>query len=359
MTAHPSAADPARDPSLWAEALPRDRPVLVTGAAGFIGSAVAERLLRAGIAVVGVDNLNAYYDPALKADRLARIADLPGFTFRQIDLADRDGIAALFGEFRFAHVVHLAAQAGVRHSIENPFAYAESNLTGFLAILEGCRAARTAHLVYASSSSVYGGNLQAPFATDHGADHPVSLYAATKRANELMAHAYADLYASPATGLRFFTVYGRWGRPDMAVWLFTDAVLHDRPIKVFNNGVMKRDFTHVDDIVEGVLRLLPRPPRPDPGFDRTAPRPDRSWAPHRVFNIGNSRAEKLTDLIALIEAAAGREARKIMLPMQAGDVAETFADISALTAETGFAPRTTLAEGIPDFVAWFRERHGL
>jgi UDP-glucuronate 4-epimerase len=354
-----TAPVPAADPALWAEALPRDRPVLVTGVAGFIGSFVAERLLRAGISVVGIDNLNAYYDPALKQGRLARFADLPGFAFRRLDLADRDGIAALFAEFRFAHVVHLAAQAGVRHSIDNPFAYADSNLTGLLTILEGCRAVGAAHLVYASSSSVYGGNRTAPFATDHGADHPVSLYAATKRANELMAHAYADLYGIPATGLRFFTVYGRWGRPDMAVWLFTDAVLRGRPIKVFNNGAMKRDFTHVDDIVEGVLRLLPRPPRPDPDFDRAAPRPDRSWAPHRVFNIGNSRSEQLTELIALIEAAAGREAEKIMLPMQAGDVAETFADISALTAETGFAPSTTLATGIPDFVAWFRDRHGL
>ncbi|WP_339950952.1 NAD-dependent epimerase/dehydratase family protein, partial [uncultured Albimonas sp.] len=278
----------ALPPQQWADALPDDRPVLVTGAAGFVGAFVAARLLAAGKKVVGLDNLNAYYDPALKHGRLEWLLPEAGFDFRRLDLADREGIAALFAEHRFAHVVHLGAQAGVRYSIENPHAYADSNLTGFLNILEGCRAVGTRHLVYASSSSVYGGNRKTPFRVSDSVDHPVSLYAATKKANELMAHSYADLYGLASTGLRFFTVYGPWGRPDMAYWLFTEAILQGRPIKVFNNGDMLRDFTYVDDIVESVLRLVPRPPRPDPDFDRMAPDPGRSWAPHRVFNIGNS-----------------------------------------------------------------------
>ena len=268
-----------------------------------------------------------------------------------------DGIAALFAEHRFAHVVHLGAQAGVRYSIENPHAYADANLTGFLNILEGCRAVGCAHLVYASSSSVYGGNRKTPFRVSDSVDHPVSLYAATKKANELMAHAYSDLYGLPATGLRFFTVYGPWGRPDMAYWLFTQAILEGRPIKVFNNGDMLRDFTYVDDIVESVLRLVPRPPKADPDFDRMDPDPGRSWAPHRVFNIGNSRSEKLMDLISLIEEATGREAVKEFLPMQQGDVQATFADVSALEAEVDFAPKTPLSEGIPRFVEWYRGRN--
>ncbi|MEC9433899.1 MAG: NAD-dependent epimerase [Pseudomonadota bacterium] len=347
------------DPARWADALPDEAPVLVTGAAGFIGHEVALRLLEAGKAVIGVDNLNAYYDPALKEARLDRLRPHPRFGFRRLDLADRAGMAALFAEHGFAHVVHLGAQAGVRYSIENPHAYADGNLTGFLNVLEGCRAAKTAHLVYASSSSVYGGNRRTPFRVEDGVDHPVSLYAATKKANELMAHAYADLYALPATGLRFFTVYGDWGRPDMAYWLFTEAVLHGRPIKVFNNGDMLRDFTHIDDIVESILRLIPRAPAPDPDYDRMNPNPAASWAPHRVFNIGNSSAEKLGELIALIEAATGRTAEKIMLPMQPGDVQATLADVSALEREVDFAPRTTLADGIGRFVTWYRAYHGV
>ncbi|SFJ24233.1 NAD-dependent epimerase [Albimonas pacifica] len=344
-------------PQMWAEALPDDRPVLVTGAAGFVGAFVASRLLAAGKKVVGLDNLNAYYDPALKQGRLEWLLPEAGFDFRRMDLADREGIAALFAEHRFAHVVHLGAQAGVRYSIENPHAYADSNLTGFLNILEGCRAVKTEHLVYASSSSVYGGNRKTPFRVSDSVDHPVSLYAATKKANELMAHAYADLYGLASTGLRFFTVYGPWGRPDMAYWLFTQAILEGRPIKVFNNGDMLRDFTYVDDIVESVLRLVPRPPKPDPDFDRMNPDPGRSWAPHRVFNIGNSRSEKLMDLISLIEEATGREAIKEFLPMQPGDVQATFADVSALEAEVDFAPATPLSEGIPRFVEWYRGRN--
>lgn len=347
----------ALPPQMWAEALPDDRPVLVTGAAGFVGAFVAARLLAAGKKVVGLDNLNAYYDPALKHGRLEWLLPEAGFDFRRLDLADREGIAALFAEHRFAHVVHLGAQAGVRYSIENPHAYADSNLTGFLNILEGCRAVGTQHLVYASSSSVYGGNRKTPFRVSDSVDHPVSLYAATKKANELMAHSYADLYGLAATGLRFFTVYGPWGRPDMAYWLFTEAILQGRPIKVFNNGDMLRDFTYVDDIVESVLRLVPRPPRPDPDFDRMAPDPGRSWAPHRVFNIGNSRSEKLMELISLIEQATGREAVKEFLPMQQGDVQATFADVSALEAEVDFAPKTPLSEGIPRFVEWYRGRN--
>jgi|TARA_R110000751_G_scaffold2777_1_gene14740 UDP-glucuronate 4-epimerase len=347
----------ALPPQQWADALPDDRPVLVTGAAGFVGAFVAARLLAAGKKVVGLDNLNAYYDPALKHGRLEWLLPEAGFDFRRLDLADREGIAALFAEHRFAHVVHLGAQAGVRYSIENPHAYADSNLTGFLNILEGCRAVGTRHLVYASSSSVYGGNRKTPFRVSDSVDHPVSLYAATKKANELMAHSYADLYGLASTGLRFFTVYGPWGRPDMAYWLFTEAILQGRPIKVFNNGDMLRDFTYVDDIVESVLRLVPRPPRPDPDFDRMAPDPGRSWAPHRVFNIGNSRSEKLMDLISLIEQATGREAVKEFLPMQQGDVQATFADVSALEAEVDFAPKTPLSEGIPRFVEWYRGRN--
>tara|TARA_B100002003_G_scaffold205199_1_gene198495 strand:+ start:22180 stop:23214 length:1035 start_codon:yes stop_codon:yes gene_type:complete len=342
---------------MWAEALPDDRPVLVTGAAGFVGSFVAARLLAAGKRVVGLDNLNAYYDPALKHGRLEWLLPEAGFDFRRMDLADREGIAALFAEHRFAHVVHLGAQAGVRYSIENPHAYADANLVGFLNILEGCRAVGCEHLVYASSSSVYGGNRKTPFRVSDSVDHPVSLYAATKKANELMAHSYADLYGLPATGLRFFTVYGPWGRPDMAYWLFTEAILQGKPIKVFNNGDMLRDFTHVDDIVESVLRLVTRPPKADPDFDRMDPDPGRSWAPHRVFNIGNSRSEKLMDLILLIEEATGREAIKEFLPMQPGDVQATFADVSALEAEVDFAPKTPLSEGIPRFVEWYCGRN--
>jgi UDP-glucuronate 4-epimerase len=347
------------DPAAWADALPDAAPILVTGAAGFIGAALSLRLLEAGKTVIGLDNLTPYYDPGLKEARLARLSAHPRFAFERLDLADRAGMAALFDRHPFAHVVHLGAQAGVRYSIDNPHAYADSNLTGFLNILEGCRAAGTTHLVYASSSSVYGGNRKIPFAVSDSVDHPVSLYAATKKANELMAHAYADLYGFAATGLRFFTVYGDWGRPDMAYWKFTEAILNGDPIKVFNNGDMERDFTHVDDIVESVLRLIPRPALPDPAFDRMAPDPGRSWAPHRVFNIGNSRRERLMDMIALIEQALGREAVKEFLPMQAGDVQSTWADVSALEAEVAYVPQTLLSDGIPRFVAWYRAHYGV
>lgn len=347
------------DPAAWAQALPDDAPVLVTGVAGFIGCALALRLLDAGKRVVGIDNLNAYYLPKLKTDRLARLQRRPGFQFEKLDLNDRAGMAALFERHRFTHVAHLGAQAGVRYSIENPHAYADSNLSGFLNVLEGCRAVGAAHLLYASSSSVYGGNRKLPFMVEDGVDHPVSLYAATKKANELMAHAYADLYGIPATGLRFFTVYGEWGRPDMAMWLFTDAIFAGRPIKVFNEGNMRRDFTHVDDIVESVLRLIPRPPSADPDADRMALTPAASWAPHRVFNIGASRARPLLEMISLIEAAAGRPAIRELLPMQPGDVVETFADVSALEAATGFTPKIDLAEGVPRFVRWFRDWTGI
>ncbi len=337
------------------EVLATGAPILVTGAAGFIGCFVAERLLRAGLPVTGFDNLNAYYDVGLKEARLARLNAHPGFDFVRGDLADRAAVAALFERVRPAFVVHLAAQAGVRHSIDNPMAYAEANLTGFLTILEGCRAHGVRHLVYASSSSVYGGNVTVPFRTEDLADHPVSLYAATKRANELMAHTYAHLYALPATGLRFFTVYGPMGRPDMAYFSFTRRIFAGETIEVFNNGDHERDFTYVDDIVEGVVRLIPRPAAPDPDFVRTAPDPGRSWAPHRVYNIGNRRGEKLMDMIRILEDAIGRKAEIAFLPMQPGDVHATLADVGALERDVGFAPDTPLADGLGRFVAWYRD----
>ncbi|MFO7856800.1 MAG: NAD-dependent epimerase/dehydratase family protein [Paracoccaceae bacterium] len=333
--------------------------VLVTGAAGFIGAALSETLLEAGVEVVGLDDLNPYYDVALKRARLARLEGRTGWRFVQASLADRAALEAVFAEARPDWVVNLAAQAGVRHSIENPHAYADSNLVGFLNLLEACRARPPRHLVYASSSSVYGGGRRVPFAESGGAEHPVSLYAATKRANELMAHAYADLYALPSTGLRFFTVYGPRGRPDMAYWKFTEAVFAGRPIEIYNHGRMRRDFTYVDDIVEGVARVIPTVAAPDPAFDRRAPDPATSWAPHRVFNIGARRPEPLMTLVALIERFAGREAEKVFLPMQPGDVEETFADVDALEAATGFAPSTPLEVGIGRFVDWYRHWAGV
>ncbi|MEM8594911.1 MAG: NAD-dependent epimerase/dehydratase family protein [Pseudomonadota bacterium] len=333
--------------------------ILVTGAAGFIGAAVSERLLAEGRAVVGVDNLNAYYDPKLKGARLARLEGRAGFSFHRLDLADREGMAALFDAVRPEAVIHLAAQAGVRHGLKAPFDYADANLTGHLAVLEGCRQTGVGHLLYASSSSVYGGNTAVPFAEGQSVDHPVSLYAATKKANELMAHSYAHLFGLPCTGLRFFTVYGRWGRPDMAYWLFTEAILAGRPIKVFNHGEMARDFTHVDDVVAAVVTLVDKPATPEDGFDRAHPDPATSWAPHRVFNIGNSQPEPLMGFIRHIEAACGREAVKEFLPMQPGDVAATAADTRLLEAAIGFRPSTPLADGIRDFVAWFRRYRNL
>lgn len=336
-----------------------DGPVLVTGAAGFIGAALCEALLDRGVEVTGFDNLSPYYDPALKRHRLDRLEGRAGFAFRRGDLADRAALGAAFEAAfpdpgRPAYVVNLAAQAGVRHSIDNPHAYGEANLVGFLNVLEACRGRGVAHLVYASSSSVYGGNRKVPFAEGDGVDHPVSLYAATKKANELMAHAYADLYALPATGLRFFTVYGPRGRPDMAYWKFAEAILAGRPIQIYNHGDMRRDFTYVDDIVEGVARLIPRPAAPDPDFDPMAPNPATSWAPYRVFNIGNRRPERLMDMIGTLEALLGREAVKEFLPMQPGDVQATAADVDALEAAVGFRPDTPLREGLTKFVDWYR-----
>ena len=333
--------------------------VLVTGAAGFIGMHVAERLLARGNAVVGLDNLNDYYDPQLKLSRLARLQATPGFEFVKADIADRAAIASLFEQGGFDRVVHLAAQAGVRYSLINPHAYVESNLVGFVNILEGCRHHKVAHLAYASSSSVYGGNTALPFAEAQGVDHPVSLYAATKKANELMAHTYSHLYGLPCTGLRFFTVYGPWGRPDMALFLFTRAMIEGKPIQVFNQGRMQRDFTYIDDIVEGVLRVLDRAPVADDTFDAAAPDPARSWAPYRVFNIGNQGPAQLMDFIAAVEQAVGCTAVKTFLPMQPGDVQATYADVQHLTDWTGFSPGTPITEGVARFVAWYRQYYGV
>ena len=341
----------------WASRI--DGPVLVTGAAGFIGAALASRLLDAGVPVVGLDNLNPYYDVRLKEARLARLDGRPGWSFHRVDLADRAALDAVMDAARAPYVVNLAAQAGVRYSIDNPHAYGEANLTGFLNLLEACRRTKPRHLVYASSSSVYGGNAKVPFAESDPVDHPVSLYAATKKANELMAHAYADLYGLAATGLRFFTVYGPWGRPDMAYWVFTEAILAGRPIRINNHGDMERDFTYVDDIAEGVCRLIPHVAAPDPGFDRANPNPATSWAPHRVYNIGNHRRARLMDLVAILERLTGREAVKEFRPMQPGDVKATWAEVSALEDAVGFAPDTPLEEGLARFVRWYRGWNGV
>jgi len=328
-------------------------PVLVTGAAGFIGMHVAQRLLAEGYHVVGLDNLNAYYDPRLKAARVGELAASPNFRFEKMDIADRKAMVDLFAAHRFAQVVHLAAQAGVRHSLVDPHAYADANLTGFLNVLEGCRHTECRHLVYASSSSVYGANTRVPFRASDNVDHPLSLYGATKKANELMAHAYAHLFALPATGLRFFTVYGPWGRPDMAMWLFADAIRQGRPIKLFNNGQMRRDFTYVDDVVESIARLVPRPPAPNPAWSGDAPDPATSNAPWHVYNIGNSRPVEVTEVVRLIEEAVGRPAIRELWPMQPGDVPETCADVTDLEHAVGFRPKTPIGEGISRFVDWF------
>ena len=325
-----------------------DQTILVTGAAGFIGFHVARRLLAEGRTVVGLDNLNTYYDPALKAARLEILLREPGFAFERIDLVDRAALARLFARHRFARVVHLAAQAGVRHSIEHPHAYAEANLEGFVNVLEGCRHHGCGHLVYASSSSVYGANTKLPFSVDDKTDHPVSLYAATKKANELMAHSYSHLYRLPVTGLRFFTIYGPWGRPDMAIFLFTKAILAGTPIKLFNHGRMRRDFTHVDDVTRVVLRLVDRLP----GDHGTA-----GGAPARIYNVGNNHPEQLTHVVAVLEKALGRMAVTEMLPMQPGDVTDTFADVADLMRDTGFRPATSIEDGIADFVAWYRDHY--
>jgi UDP-glucuronate 4-epimerase len=329
--------------------------VLVTGAAGFIGMHVAQRLLDRGHEVVGIDNLNAYYDPSLKTARLARLQPHADFSFRRMDIADSRAVRDLFATERPARVVHLAAQAGVRYSLKNPQAYVDSNVTGFLSVLEACRHHGCEHLVFASTSSVYGANRKLPFSEHDNTDHPVSLYAATKKANELMAHTYSHLFGVPATGLRFFTVYGPWGRPDMSLALFTGAILQGRPIDVFNHGEMERDFTYVDDIAEGVVRILDVVPTGDPDADLTHPDPASGNAPYRLYNIGNNRPVKLIDCIATLERALGREAGKNWLPMQPGDVQATYADIDDLSRAVGFRPATLLEDGIARYVAWYRE----
>lgn len=333
--------------------------ILVTGAAGFIGMHTALRLLERGDEVVGIDNLNDYYEVSLKEARLAQLADKPGFRFVKMDIADRPAIAQLFADEKFDKVIHLAAQAGVRYSITNPHAYADSNLVGFVNILEGCRHNAVQHLVYASSSSVYGGNAKMPFSEHDSVDHPVSLYAATKKANELMAHTYSHLYRLPTTGLRFFTVYGPWGRPDMAPFLFAGAILKGEPIKVFNHGDMKRDFTYIDDIVEGVIRAMDRNAEVNEGYDPLTADPATSNAPYRVFNIGNSDPVPLMDFIGALESAIGKPAEKVYLPMQPGDVPATYADTALLDNWVGFAPATAIKDGVDTFVNWYRNYYSI
>jgi UDP-glucuronate 4-epimerase len=328
--------------------------VLVTGAAGFIGSTLTHRLLERGDRVVGVDNLNDYYDVRLKQARLDRLRTRDGFAFEKLDIVERKGMAGLFASEKFDAVVHLAAQAGVRYSIENPSAYIDANLVGFLHVLEGCRHSRVGHLVFASSSSVYGANTRLPFSEHDNVDHPVSLYAATKKANELMAHSYASLYGMPCTGLRFFTVYGPWGRPDMALFKFTEGILAGRPIPVFNRGDMVRDFTYVDDIVEGVIRVMDRPAAPDARWSGERPDPASSYAPWRIFNIGNNQPVKLMRYIEVLEQCLGRKAKLELLPMQAGDVPATFADVGELERAVGYRPQTTIEVGVRRFADWYR-----
>jgi len=335
------------------------RPVLITGAAGFIGFALARRLLEGGRAVVGIDSINDYYDPALKEARLAVLRQFESFTFRKLDLADRKDTEAIFRDGDFGPVVHLAAQAGVRYSLQNPHAYLDANLTGFLNVLEGCRHRRTEHLVFASSSSVYGANTRMPYSVHDNVDHPISLYAATKKANELMAHAYSHLYDLPATGLRFFTVYGPWGRPDMAMFIFAKAISQGQPIRLFNYGRMRRDFTYVDDVTAALERIVARPParserRPGDALD-----PAASTAPWRIYNIGNNRPVEVSQVVALLEAQFGRKAKIELLPMQPGDVPETCADVDDLMRDVGFRPATPIEQGVGEFVAWFRDYHGL
>ena len=336
--------------------MPQDT-VLITGAAGFIGFALARRLLEAGRAVIGVDSINEYYDPALKKARLAVLGEFDKFAFHKIELAERSAVERLFGEAEFGPVVHLAAQAGVRYSLQNPHAYLDANLAGFLNVLEGCRHRKTGHLVFASSSSVYGGNTRLPFSVHHNVDHPISLYAATKKANELMAHAYSHLYELPTTGLRFFTVYGPWGRPDMAMYIFAKAISEGQPIKLFNRGKMRRDFTYIDDVVEAVERLIAKIPakaemQPNGDLD-----PSTSSAPWRIYNIGNNRSVEVPRVVALLEHELGRKAKIELLPMQPGDVPETCAEIEDLMRDVGFRPATSIEEGVRRFVAWYRQYH--
>ncbi|MBR0843881.1 NAD-dependent epimerase [Bradyrhizobium liaoningense] len=332
---------------------------LVTGAAGFIGFHVTQRLLTAGRKVVGLDVVNNYYDPSLKEARLDILKRDPNFSFVKLNLTDREGIKALFSEYRFPVVVHLAAQAGVRYSLDHPHAYVDANLEGFINVLEGCRHNECRHLLFASSSSVYGSNTKLPFSVHDNVDHPISLYAASKKANELMAHAYSHLYGIPATGLRFFTVYGPWGRPDMAMFIFAKAILSGSPIKLFNNGNMRRDFTYVDDVSEAIVRLMKRPPQGEPVLGTVAPDPSSSKAPWKIYNVGNNNPEELSRVVFLLEKKFGRTATKEMLPMQPGDVPATYADIDDLVQDIGFRPSTTIENGIERFVKWYREYHNV
>jgi UDP-glucuronate 4-epimerase len=336
-----------------------EAPILVTGAAGFIGFHVARRLLQGGKAVVGLDNLNAYYDPKLKDARLAELSKFPGFRFVKLDLADRDGMAKLFAKEKFPYVVHLAAQAGVRHSLVDPHAYIDSNIVGFINILEGCRHNGCKHLLYASSSSVFGSNTKMPFSIHENVDHPLSLYGASKKANELMAHSYAHLFNLPTTGLRFFTVYGPWGRPDMAMWIFAKAIAAGQPIRLFNHGNMRRDFTYVDDVVESIERLVDRAPSGDPNYSGDAPDPGSSSAPWCVYNIGNNNPVELLDVVRLLEKKLGKKAIRELVPMQPGDVPATFANVDDLMRDVGFKPATPIDVGIGRFIDWYRSYHGL
>lgn len=335
------------------------KKILITGAAGFIGFHLTQRVIRLGYAVTGIDNLNDYYDISLKQARLDILNKLPNFAFKQVDLADAKGINQLFAENNFSAVVNLAAQAGVRYSLINPHAYLESNLHGFLNILEACRHNKTGHLIYASSSSVYGANKKMPFSVHHNVDHPISLYAASKKANELMAHTYSALYNLPTTGLRFFTVYGPFGRPDMALFLFTKAILEGKAIDVYNHGKMKRDFTYVDDIVESIARLIPRAPKPDPEWSGLKPDPASSFAPYRVYNIGNNNPVELLRFIEAIEEKLGKKAVKNFMPIQDGDVPETYADVEDLMREVDFKPSTPIEEGVGKFIDWYRDYYKL
>ena len=333
-------------------------PILVTGAAGFIGFHVTRRLLSLGHPVVGVDSMTTYYDPALKEARCAELSTSNHFEFIKQDLADREPTTALFSQHKFKHVVHLAAQAGVRHSITHPHAYVDANVQGFINILEGCRHNGCQHLVFASSSSVYGANTRLPFRVSDNVDHPISMYAASKKSNELMAHAYAHLFRLPVTGLRFFTVYGPWGRPDMAMWLFAEAILAGRPIKLFNHGNMRRDFTYVDDVVESIVRLIDRPATPDPQWSGNNPAPATSSAPYRIYNIGNNKPAELLQIVGELEKCLGKTAKRELLPMQPGDVPETYADVDDLMRDVGFRPSTPVEIGIRNFVDWYRKYTG-